>query len=285
MNFENAAAFIWKNGRLLERRLFELFFLNGSANRVVDALKAYQNEDGGFGHALEPDVRAPESQPLFIEFGLRTLYEANIKEPELAGQLCKYVENNADLQAGIPTITASSSNYPRAAHWNYPSSDQPSFSRLTGLVGLLNWQGIHNPWLEQAVGICLNDISSSHYEDSHTIITAFCLLESLPQTVEVNKLFAKLSDELFKANYFCLEAPPQSYGLTPLDFAPASDSYCRRIFSDAVIDAHLNVLESEQAQDGGWKIQWEPPSEMARLEWRAYKTLKSLITLKSYNRI
>jgi hypothetical protein len=45
------------------------------------------------------------------------------------------------------------------------------------------------------------------------------------------------------------------------------------------------VLESQQEEDGGWQIQWEPPSEMARLEWRAHKTLKSLITLGSYNMI
>ncbi|MCM3626989.1 hypothetical protein M3194_06395 [Paenibacillus glycanilyticus] len=285
MNFEKAATFIWNNGRLLERRIFELFFLDGSADRVLDALKSYQNEDGGFGHALEPDVRAPESQPLFIEFGLRTLYEADIKDKELAAAICSYVAQHADLQQGIPTIMTSSSHYPRAAHWNFPASEQPSFSRLTGLVGLLNWQGLNHAWLDQAVGVCLNDISSSGYEDSHTILTAFCLLESLPQTDEVNKLYTKLSEELYQAKFFCLEAPSQSYGLTPLDFAPVSDSYCRRIFSDEVIEAHLNVLESQQEEDGGWQIQWEPPSELARLEWRAYKTLKSLITLKSYNRI
>ena len=70
MNFEKAANFIWENGRLLERRLFEYFFLGGSKNGVLNAINAYQNEDGGFGHAMEPDLRTPDSQPLFVEFAL-----------------------------------------------------------------------------------------------------------------------------------------------------------------------------------------------------------------------
>lgn len=282
MNFEKAANFIWENGRLLERRIFEYFFFQGSKNSVLDVVKAYQNEDGGFGHALEPDLRAPQSQPLFVEFGLRILYDAKIQDPEIAYKVCDYVSRNADLKLGIATITATTSNYPRAEHWNNIQSSQASFSRLTSLVGLLNWQGIKHSWLEQAVDICLQDVISTRYDDSHTLLNAFCLLESLPQTEEIKRIYTKLTDELFQANFFCLEAPSRSYGLIPLDFAPASDSYCRRIFTDSIIHDHLKVLESQQEEDGGWQIQWEPPGEMARLEWRAYKTLKSLITLQSY---
>lgn len=282
MNFEKAANFIWENGRLLERRIFEYFFFQGSKSSVLDAVKAYQNEDGGFGHALEPDLRAPQSQPLFVEFGLRILYDAKIQDPEIAYKVCDYVSRNADLKLGIATITATTSNYPRAEHWNNIESSQASFSRLTSLVGLLNWQGIKHSWLEQAVDICLKDMISTRYDDSHTLLNAFCLLESLPQTEEIKRIYAKLTDELFQANFFCLEAPSRSYGLTPLEFSPTSDSYCRSIFTDRIIHEHLKALESQQEEDGGWQIQWEPPGEMARLEWRAYKTLKSLITLQSY---
>lgn len=285
MNFEKAANFIWENGRLLERRIFEYFFFGGSKSHILNAIKSYQNEDGGFGQALEPDLRTPESQPLYVEFGLRTLYEAKIQDSELAYKVCDYVSRNADLNSGIPTITASSRRFPRARHWDNEINEQPSFDRFTSLVGLLSWQGIKHPWLDNAVGVCLNNISSTRYEDSHTILNAFCLLEGLPQTDKIQMLFDKLSEELFQANFFCLEAPPRTYGLTPLDFAPTSDSYCRNIFSDEIIQDHLKVLESQQKDDGGWQIQWEPPGKMAKLEWRAYKTLKSLITLQSYNKI
>ncbi|MBD3922489.1 hypothetical protein H8B09_27295 [Paenibacillus sp. PR3] len=282
LNKQTAAHYIWANARLLERRVFDHAFFGGSAHDVVQALRAYQNDDGGFGNALEPDLRAPDSQPLFAEFGLRTLYESRIQDAALASDVCRYIAQHADLKQGIATITESSRHYPRAEHWNHPQSEQPSFSRLTGLVGLLKWQGIQNAWLDNAVDVCLRHIASEKYEDSHTILTAFCLLESLPQTEAIKKLYGKLSDELMAAQWFRLDAATEGYGLTPLDFAPVANSYCRPLFSDAVIEEHLKALASEQDEDGGWPIQWQPPSELARLEWRAYRTVKSLITLQSY---
>lgn len=40
-------------------------------------------------------------------------------------------------------------------HWNNPNVFEPSFCRLTGLVGLLSWQNVSNSWLEEAVDVCL----------------------------------------------------------------------------------------------------------------------------------
>ncbi|KQY83266.1 hypothetical protein ASD24_13380 [Paenibacillus sp. Root52] len=142
MNYEKAAQFIWTHGRLSERRIFEYVYQGGSPNNVLPSLKAYQNEDGGFGNELEPDLRAPGSQPLYMEFALRTLYDCNIKNEELAQKACKYIAKHADLEKGIPTILPSSAQYPRAEHWQNLFATEPSFSRLTGLIGLLKWQGI-----------------------------------------------------------------------------------------------------------------------------------------------
>ena len=58
-----AAVFVAANARLLDRRRFQRLFEDGPAAPVRDAVAAYRNDDGGFGHALEPDCRAPGSQP------------------------------------------------------------------------------------------------------------------------------------------------------------------------------------------------------------------------------
>jgi hypothetical protein len=285
MDLNKAINFIWENARLLERAVFEYRFYDAPSSRILDVLKAYQEADGGFGQALEPDLRAPDSQPLFVEFALRMLYECNLRDLLLSTQACNFVAAHADLDRGIPTIFASSRRYPRAAHWTNPASEQPSMERLTGLVGLLKWQDVRDPWLERAVDACVEHILGSRYDDAHTIRTAFALVESLSGTREVEKLFQKLSDELRVANFFSLEVPVVSYALTPLDFAPQPESYCQKLFTQAQIDAHLDDLASKQDHDGGWSIQWEPPGEMARLEWRAYKTVSAIGTLHLYGRI
>ena len=58
-----AARFLAGNARVLDRRRFERLFLGGEARPVRDAVAAFRNSDGGFGHALEPDGRTPASQP------------------------------------------------------------------------------------------------------------------------------------------------------------------------------------------------------------------------------
>lgn len=51
----------------------ERSFKDGSPNYVVDALRLYQNADGGFGNALEPDIRCPDSQPVPVQYALKVL--------------------------------------------------------------------------------------------------------------------------------------------------------------------------------------------------------------------
>ena len=50
-------------------------FTGGGTTPVRDAVAAYRNADGGFGHALEPDVRDPASQPAATEMALRIMDE------------------------------------------------------------------------------------------------------------------------------------------------------------------------------------------------------------------
>ena len=277
--------FIWRNARLLEQAIFELHFLNGPSKRILDILHAYQNEDGGFGHAVEPDLRAPDSQPLFIEFAMRTLYDCKLRDTELAYKVCDFLSSYADMQQGIPMIFQSAQLYPKAAHMNTPAVYQSSYERLTSLVGLVSWQGVYHPWLQGAEEACLEHLSKTHYTDAHTIMNAFCLLESLASDRNVDQHFNKLKDDLFKADFFIMDVPIKSYGLTPLSFAPSPDSYCRGVFTDTQIENHLSELEAQQEEDGGWPIHWEPPGETSRNEWRAYKTVMALITLRAYERI
>lgn len=62
--FEKARQFIYQNARPLELARWQVHFENGSREAVLQALQVYQNEDGGFGHGLEPDNWNPNSTPI-----------------------------------------------------------------------------------------------------------------------------------------------------------------------------------------------------------------------------
>ena len=50
--FEKARTFMYRNARPLDMARFQYHFEDGSKEAVMRALSYYQNEDGGFGHAV-----------------------------------------------------------------------------------------------------------------------------------------------------------------------------------------------------------------------------------------
>src|ERR1700710_3001196 len=91
MPIDHAAAekFIWTTARLVDRHRYSILFADGPAGPVVAALGGYRNRDGGFGHALEPDLRCPSSQPAPTLYALEILQEAGAaaggRAPEARG--------------------------------------------------------------------------------------------------------------------------------------------------------------------------------------------------------
>ena len=74
---QKAGGFIFRNGRLLERKLFEYFFENGSKQACIMALLAYQNPDGGFGNGIEPDLLCPDSTAVGAELAVALLAQGD----------------------------------------------------------------------------------------------------------------------------------------------------------------------------------------------------------------
>ncbi|MDI9482706.1 MAG: hypothetical protein QM315_05940 [Bacillota bacterium] len=54
--FQKAKEYIYRKARPLDFTRWQYHFENGSKEAVLNTLSYYQNEDGGFGHALEPDA-------------------------------------------------------------------------------------------------------------------------------------------------------------------------------------------------------------------------------------
>ena len=52
-----AEEFILREARLLERLRFAHLFKGAAPDPALAALDAYRNADGGYGNALEPDLR------------------------------------------------------------------------------------------------------------------------------------------------------------------------------------------------------------------------------------
>src|SRR5918998_3559962 len=86
VDLEAAERFVHATARLLDRHRLAVLLHNASIEPVLSALRAYRNPDGGFGHALEPDVRAPESEPAAVLHALDVLAGVGaLDDPMVAG--------------------------------------------------------------------------------------------------------------------------------------------------------------------------------------------------------
>jgi hypothetical protein len=280
-----ACEFVWANGRLLERAMLAQTLRLEPPGRVAHVLRAYQTPDDGFGYGLEADVCAPESQPLFLEFALRTLHDWDLRDVDLAQGACRFLQRYAHLERGIVTLFPSALRHARAPHWDNPSALEPSLDRMVGLVGLLAWQGIAHPWLERAIEVCLARVATLETDDAHTILTCFALLEAVARVRDVSGERAHLAELLARARFITPDAPVTGYSLTPLEFSPRPDGYCRSLFTEQQYAGHLDDLASRQQPDGGWPITWQPPSEANGWAWRAHATVRAVAVLRAWGRV
>jgi hypothetical protein len=278
-----AETFIWSNARLLERRLFAYHFAGGSRAEVLEALLAYRNADGGFGNALEPDIRCPDSQTVPTQHALEILDAVGF-EPELARRACDFLLSVTTDAGGVPFVLPSANGYPHAPWWTSPDDPPAALNPTAAICGLLHKHGFSHPWLARADAFCWERLPGAAPEDMHELGCLFTFLRHTPQRERAERELERLGQHLLSAGLVA-GVEDEGYVRKPLDWAPTPDHPLRRLFSREAIEANLDRLQAGQQQDGGWTIAWPPVSPACELEWRGWVTLGALLTLRANGRL
>ena len=279
---ERARDFILREARLIDRRLFEVWFEGGDPALVLAALRAYQNPDGGFGHALEADTRTAASQPLYVEVALEWMADAGLADAEMAVRACDFLQAVSGPEDGAPILLPGFAAAAHAAHWR-GLDFKPHINPNGGIVGRLYELGVEHPWRERAAAFCWAQLD--RIDGAHDASEALIFLEHVPDRVRAEPEMTKLLAELPGQRFYKPDPAAEGYGLTPLNYAPSPTSAARGLFDDELIARNLDHLAAGQEDDGGWPIAWEPPSRAAVSEWRGVVTLRALKVLKAYGRL
>lgn len=132
-----AEAFLAASARILDRRRFERPFRHGAPAPVRDAVAAYRDDDGGFGHGLEPDGRASATQPAAIAMALGTLHDADAWE-QLAADAWEWLARHALAEGGSRFVEPTIAGWPHEAWWQ-PEDGRPASLVSTGqIAGVLH---------------------------------------------------------------------------------------------------------------------------------------------------
>jgi len=282
-----AQEFIWKYARLIDRRLFAGLFLDGPREPVLAALQAYQNPDGGFGNALEPDKRVPHSQPVDAEMALRILdlIDGFAGAAGPVQRLCAYLAGISRPEGGVPFAVPPVNDYPHAPWWQTPADAPASLNPTASITGRLLKHRVQHPWIERASAFCWRAIAASDSLEFHDLLPMITFLEQVPERERATQELERIAARIRQHNLVALDPQAAGYVHKPLEWAPTPHCYCRRLFNDETIARHLDWLANEQMADGGWPITWQPICPAVDYEWRGWRTILALHTLQAYGRL
>lgn len=283
-----AKKFIYSNARLLDRRRFEYFFEGGSKEAVISALAAYQNDDGGFGNALEPDIRCPHSQPVPTEVALAIMDEIECFDRKMIQGIVQYLRKITVQDGGFPLAFRELNDYPHAPWWTVKEDETASMNPTGSIIGLLLKQNVvtdyrNEEWHQKTLQYLWDYMEHEQPGDYHDCMHWIVFLEHAPDRSRAERILeTKVNPWLEKVG--TIERNPEAAGYVHkvLDWAPTRDSYAAKFISEEDFQIHLSHLVQSQEEDGGWPISWPEVSPAALMEWRGWITVDRLITLKSF---
>jgi hypothetical protein len=301
--FDQARQFLKTQTRPLDRAMFEYLFEAASTESVIAKLAHFQNEDGGFGQALEPDLRTPSSSALATGIGLRTLKELGCStDRPIVGRAVSYLLATFDHRTKVWRVVPHDTNaFPHAPWWH---DEDGSLARTfddfliiprAEIVGLLH----HFSPLVPAAR--LNDLTERTVADIEAIETlgtgggddlSYAL--SLAETEELPQHFKRrLIARIRAVTPTVVSRDPQewdSYCISPLKLASSPQSIVADLLWDD-LQVHLDYQIDHQTPEGTWDPVWTWGDfypdvwDQAKLEWRGHLTLNTLITLQTFERI
>jgi hypothetical protein len=284
MTIDLAAAqqFIYANGRLVDRHRLAAAVDGGPADPVLTALRAYRNPDGGFGHALEPDVRCPGSQTSATLQALEVLLDVGAVDDPMVADAAAWTASIANSDGGVPTVLSSADGYPRAP-WMVPATESGFLTYA--LAGKLWHAGSSEPWLARGTEWCWAELDKAEPVGGYTVKFAVDFLDAVPDPPRVAAALERLRPALEADGSLAVPGGTENEKITPLDISPSPGLPSRALFTDEQIAADLDRLEAGQLDDGGWTVdylQWSPGQA---LEWRGVATLHALGVLRANGRL
>jgi hypothetical protein len=281
-----ARVFLRKNARLLDQLRFEYLFEKGSAGPALRALSAYQNTDGGFGHALEPDLRGVESEPVPVWTALGVLDEVKTMRGPILTAVLRYVARAEVAGGGLPFVFPAASRSPHAPWWETaPGRVRGSLNPTAGIAAYLFKNRIRSAWLNRASAWCWGQIDQLREANPYELRVVLAFLDWSPDRRRSEETLERLRRLIRTPKVVELDASKESEAFRPLDFAPTPGLLSSSLFSEKEISDNLDKIVRDQRPDGGWGVNFPIWTPITRFEWEGCQTVEMLKVLRANGRL
>lgn len=292
MDTLKAEQFIKANARPLEKALYDFYFGNGTRQQAVYRIMEFQNDDCGFGNAIEPDIWNPNSTPIATNDAIMALFRIGAldEKSRLTDRIVHYLSSHdsfdEDKQRWLFAVD-SNKDFPHAVWWEKQGDGIRGFNPSVSLAAFMACFSDDRSCLG-IVTEAFNAIGSQEdmiADDLKCYLLAYELMERHNITVIGGKGFnakALLCKKLEQV--ICSDTSVYATEYVP----KPSDFFCG-IFGQFITDkirplikAERGILGSLQQEDGGFDISWQWHTDykefaQARDLWRPRITLDKLL--------
>lgn len=296
--------YVYRNARNLELTLWKYFCENGSKKDVLNALTQYQNEDGGFGHAIEADNWNPGSSPVSTEHALKILRMINYFEMDhpIYQGIFRYLESGRDMnEHGWNFTVPDNDNYPHAPWWTYDvKSNEEQYYGITGhFCSLILEYGTPGSDIymkaQELTDELINEfMNNSDFGDmglDSYIILIDTLKRLFPNDYDITTLYNILQNKVTNA----IEHDTtrwQFYSPRPSNYIKSPDSPLYENNKE-IVEAELNYIITTKPDNDVWPITWQwfgmtqYDKEFAISEnwWKCLRAIEAVNLLKAFNKI
>ena len=303
-DFDAIRRWIYRNARPLELARWQYHFENGPAEAVLQALSAYQNEDGGFGHGLEADCWNPASAPMQTWTATCILREIDApKEHPIVAGILRFLGSGAYFEDGLwQGAIPSNNDFPHAPWWTFTerSGEDWGYNPTASIAGfVLQYGAPESALYRQAEEIVMHAAADfigarTKLDDMLEVNVFWELLASCKAAGRID-LFdeAAFEETLQRAVRALIGNDPldwtQGYVCTPSRFirSPESPFYPG---SEGMPEQECDQMLKNRNADGVWEITWswgayEREFAIAENWWKANLVIDNLLFLRAFDRI
>lgn len=294
---EHAAAveYLKKQARPLEKALYEYQFERASAEPAVFALSAFQNADGGFGNALEPDMRLPDSSVIATSTAFQHFRALGLRDDHpMVAAASRWL--NAQYLADEKRWRIMPANVDDAPHapWWQPGGDLWN-SRVNPTAEILGYLYEYPAHFDAArrdeLTQHLADYLNAHDDtmEMHDLLCYVALVENpaVPETVKLKFLpkLKRIADKTVERS----PAKWPEYTIPPLAIINAPDSPFIEQFKNE-LPQNFEFMLGWRSDDGAWHPNWQWGDDVTLWaqvdrEWAGVLTLNNLKKLRAFGMI
>lgn len=264
----------------------------------MEELTAFQNEDGGFGRALEPDLRTPASSALCTTLAFQVLRGIEAGNTDaLVSRSMEYLMKTLDREeVHWRIVPCEAQKSPHAPWWNQEGRQDifDSFS-LNPTAEILGYLYDYRSFVPDEVINSVSDKVMHAVEcmksiEMHELLCCLRLMQTVSAPDAMKDMLRSKLTPLVKDAVALTPNQWRGYSLRPLQVVDSPDSSFMAEYAEAVSE-NLDFEIESQNRDGSWSPAWSwgdayPEAwNQARKEWSGIITVNELTILKKFDRI